>query len=281
MTTTSKRLPVLDVPNPAAALSNFRRRQNRLVNGLVELGLEYANKVVGSIFSPKAEDYFTLRECIYYRLGAMVFHLDLLLAIQKNHQRQHANRPFDDRARTNLLDMGTQQQMALLDSIIFHAISLFDYFGNLIDYICGGKGQMSLKWNGALKSVRDPSNVLSTSPVAPTIIHLHRSFVDRLYEHRSHLIHLRSDRAGASARVPLVKGTPDFTVFAPNRFVALFPELAKKAEKRRLTIRYVSFWVTARSLDASMQLVEPLLLHLEVNRKTPEGFAIFGNRPRQ
>lgn len=275
----SKKLPKLDIPNSSGAISRLRYRQRRLVDGLIELGMEYSNKIVGSIFSAKANQYFLLRECIYYRMSAMLLHLELLLAVQKNHENSFAKSPFDERAKMTLLDVGTQNQMALLDSIIFHAISLFDYLGNLIDYFCGDKGQMSLKWNGVLNSVRDSKNPLSKSPIAPVVLKLHDSFVNRLYEHRSHLIHLRADMAGAQTTIKLMTAETEFTVFSPKRLTQLFPQLSSKSVYRRLTIKYVAFWVCAKSLIAAWQILRPLFQHLELNRKTPNGFAIFISQP--
>jgi hypothetical protein len=214
-------------------------------------------------------------------MGAMLLHLDLLLAVQKNHDNSFAKRPFDERARMTLLDVGTQNQMAVLDSIIFHAISLFDYLGNLIDYFCGGKGQMNLKWNGVLNSVRDSNNPLSKSPIAPVVQKLHNSFVNRLYEHRSHLIHLRADFAGAQTTIKLMTAETDFTVFAPKRLTFLFPQLSEKSKTRRLTIKYVAFWVCAKSLVSAWQILRPLFEHLELNRKTPNEFAVFMKQPKK
>jgi hypothetical protein len=279
MNSHKSKLPVRDVDNPDEAMRGFKQRQQAIIDGLIELGLEYANKVTGKFISPESETYFTLRESIYYRLGGMLLHLDLLLAIQSNHQKMLAKDPFNQRGRITLLDSGSQQQLLIFDSVIFHAISLFDYLGNLIDYICGTKRQMGLKWNGVLDSVRDSKNQMSNSPIASVVLELHNDFVDRLYRHRSDLIHYRSDKAAATTTIKPMTSETNFSVFAPKRLTSLFPELSTLAETNRITLRFVAFWTCEKSLAATSLIITPLFKHIEINRKTPPGFAIFLKGP--
>src|SRR3972149_441781 len=148
----SKDLPTLDITDAPAKLEQFRAQQSAIVDGLVQLGLEYINKISGKFIAPQNDTYFQLRDSISFRLNAMLFHLALLLFVQDEHKNFLSKNPMNGIARSFLLDAGPQQQTFLLDSIIFHAISMFDYFGNVIEYICGGRGRMKLRWNSALKS---------------------------------------------------------------------------------------------------------------------------------
>jgi hypothetical protein len=119
-----------------------------------------------------------------------------------------------------LLD-GGEQQFGLFDDLIFHSISLFDYVGNLADYACGTKGQMKLKWNGLVDACRDRNNEMSRSTIAETVLNLNKAFVDKLYKHRSQLIHIKSDLGAAQASFNLMSGLSTFKVFAPKRFVQM------------------------------------------------------------
>lgn len=279
MTSNNPKLPLLDAENPSAKLDEFSDRQQSIIDGLIELGLEYTNKISGKFITPENNTYFLLRDTIFFRLSAILFHLRLLLSVQKSHNEQFAKKPFDEVARMRLLDSGSQQQVFLLDSIIFHTISLFDYYGNLIDYICGSKKEMRLKWNGVLRSVRDPNNPLHNSPVVKVVVKLHNEFVDKLYKHRSDLIHYQTDQGGARTSVKLMTMESDFVVFAPKRLSRMFPDLRQYSDSHRLTINYVAFWISDRTLSAAHEIIGPLLKHIDLNRKTKVGSEIFIHRP--
>jgi len=280
---TDKR-PVLSVTDSDERLRSITQTAGRIQDGLVFLGLEYANKVTGKFISQQSEQYFHLRDSIFYRLESLIFHLNLLLSIQRNHIGQLNKKPYDSEERHKLLYSGSAQQVQLFDSIVFHSISLFDYLGNLVDYIAGGKYQMRLKWTGVIKSVNDKNNPLSKSPIAPVVLDLNRKLVDRLYEHRSDLIHYSTDMGGAQATLNIMKGESDFVVFSPRRITQRFPELKQLAMDNRIALNYVAFWVCESTVNAAHDLLSPLLQHIDIHRSTPKGAEIFffGNpRDRQ
>lgn len=270
----NKHLPILDVTDTTITLNEFRVKQSAIVDDLVKLGFEYMDKISGKFIAPQNDNYFRLRDSISFRLTAMLFHLSLLLSVQDNHKQFLSKNRMDGMARTFLLDAGPQQQVFLFDSIIFHAISMFDYFGNLIEYICGGKGRMGLQWNGALKSARDPNNLIHSSPVGAVIIDLDNTFVDKLYKHRSELIHFKTDEAGGQAKFHPMTAETNFTVFAPKKLTRLFSDLRDKSALSNLTISYVAFWICENSLSAAHEIIEPLFKHISLNQKSSTGTGI-------
>jgi len=269
------KLPILAIKNPEERSKSIEQAIAGIHNGLITLGLEYANKITGQFMSPRSEQYFQLRDSTYYRLDSLVFHLRLLRSVQQKHLQQLQTKPYNQQERHHLLYVGSDQQFQLFDSIVFHAISLFDYFGNLIDFIAGGRNQMRLKWNGVVKAVHDPKNILSRSPIASVVVRVHKELVNLLYEHRSDVIHYSCDRGGAQTTFNLVKGNSEFVVFAPHRLTQRFPALKKLGESYRISLDYVAWDVCDNTINAANSLVEPLLQHLDHNRKTPVGFAIF------
>lgn len=270
-----EKLPILDVPDVDERLKSLTQSAHRIQDGLVLLGLEYTNKVTGKFISPQNDNYFRLRDTIFFRLNSVIFHLRLLHAVQRNHIDRLNKSPYDSMERHRLLYAGLEEQVQLFDSIVFHSISLFDYLGNLIDYICNNKGQMKLKWNGVIRSINDSTNPLSLSPISSVVKQLHSDFVDRLYEHRSDLIHYSIDSGGAETTLNLMSAESTFTVFAPRRITGRFRELKELAEKHRLTLNYLAFWVADKTADGATKLIDPLLQHINQNRKTPQGSDIF------
>lgn len=269
------KLPLADVPDPESQISSIIQTANKVHGLLVTLGLEYANKITGKFSSVEGDNYFHLRDSILYRLNALLFHLRLLLIVQKNHLDILNKDPFDQEQRSRMLFDGSVEQYQLFDSIVFHSISLFDYFGNLIDYVCGDEKRMTLKWNGVVKSLNDPKNPLSGSPIAPVAIKLHREFVNKLYEHRSDLIHYSSDLGGAETTLHIKECKSDFTVFAPKRVLGRFPALKMLSKDHHVALRYVAFWVCQKTIDGALDLIKPMFEHIEINRRTPQGSAIF------
>jgi hypothetical protein len=275
MTSSDQKLPLLDIENPLAKLDVLSAKKKSIMDGLIYLGIEYINKVSRKFSSTKNDKYYLLRESIFFRLIAILFHLNLLLSIQNNHREELAKNPLlDDKSRIKLLDSGSQHQIILLDSIIFHAISLFDYFGNLIDYIYGGKGEMRLKWNGVLNSVRDLNNPLYNSFIAETVIRLHEEFVDKLYQHRSDLIHYQTDRGDAQVSIQLMTLESKFVVFAPKRLSKIFPELRQQSKLNRLTINFVAFWICEKTLTSVNDIIVPLHKCIDLNCDTKQGSGI-------
>ncbi len=269
------RLPILDVQNPDEKIDSIGRVANEVRDRLIFVSLEYTNKITGRLLSSDDDRFITLRDSIFYRMSALLFHLRLLLAVQDNQLGQLNQSLRDPAARHAFLFDQSEHQFQIFDSIVFHSISLFDYFGNLIDFVCGTKKETRLKWNGVIRSVRDPSNPLSRSPIASIVRQLHQDLVNRLYEHRSDLIHYSTDLGGAQTTHHIMEGRYEFVVFSPRRITQRFPELRSLATTNRLALNYVSFWVCDKTVNSARELIAPILEHINLNRRTPPGSEIF------
>lgn len=266
---------ILDVTDKEKRMMSLIQSVNQIYQYLVFLGLEYINKVSGKMSSGQNDNYFKLRDSIYYRLGSVIFHLKLLQAVQNNQLKKLSESPFNEEEKQKMFYNGREEQFQLFDSIVFHSISLFDYIGNLIDYICNNKGQMNLKWNGVIKSINDIRNPLFKSPISPILNKLHNDFVNRLYEHRSDLIHYSKDTGGASISHNVFTNESKFIVLAPERIIKKFIELKQLVLSNRLTLNYVAFWIADQTVKVMMILNSPLLEHIQLNRKVPPGSEIF------
>ena len=263
--------PILDVENVAEALEELARRADRVHDELISLGLDHVNKIEGSLF--RSDEVFKLRETILYRRDSTCFHLVLLLRVHN-----HAVAELHSRIEGSelplaplIMNRSATEQFAIFDSIVFHAISLFDYIGNLVDYLCGAKKQKRLKWNGAVRSARDASNQISRSPVADVLDRLDREWVDSLYDHRSKVIHYQYGLGGRTLSQDLLQGTYDLKVYAPRRLVSGFDDLGRFRDTHAITLRYAGFWLAQKTMDSVVQVIQSLRRHMEDNRKVPEG----------
>jgi hypothetical protein len=134
---------------------------------------------------------------------------------------------------------------------------------------------MNLKWPNIIRSIRDHKNPLSCSPLAAIVNELHREFVDKLYEHRSDLIHHSADFGTAHTTHHIKEGKIDFFVFSPRRITSRFHELKELSQTNRITLIYVAFWICEKTINSSLKLIDPLIRHIEINRKTRPGSEIF------
>src|ERR1035437_7617580 len=134
-----KELPLLEIKDIEGNFEEIHKDINFISNYMNGLGLDYINKISGQFISPKNDTFFKLRNSIQYRIGAVLLHLTLLLDIQQRFQERIDKDPFNQEQSIKWMILGRDQQYSIFDSIVFHIISLFDYLGNLIDYLFGGK----------------------------------------------------------------------------------------------------------------------------------------------
>ena len=270
-----KKLPYLDIDDVNKSFEDIQKEINLISNSMIGLGLEYVNKMSGQFKSPKNDVFFKLRNSIQYRLGAILFHFTLLLDIQKRFQHRIDRDPFNNEESIKWMILGGEQQYALFDSIVFHIISLFDYLGNLIDYILCGKSQSRLKWNGVIKLSYDNNSSLSKISIKNIIQKWHSNFIDVLYNHRSDLIHYKMDFGSSSYTIDLGKGKANLRIEAPHRFMTNFKELKKISEDNKVGINYAVNWLIKKSTVATTEIINSIFLEMEENRKVPKGKEIF------
>jgi hypothetical protein len=132
-----------------------------------------------------------LRDSMTYRAESVGYHIDLL----KRHFARFTERAHsligDSHARVDFLHQTRSILTFLSDDILFNAISMLDYAGNLVGFAHGGATCQRLKWNGAVKSALDKNNRLANTRSGQAMVALHREWVDRLQAVRSKIIHER------------------------------------------------------------------------------------------
>src|SRR5690606_3421407 len=107
-------------------------------------------------------------------------------------------------------------------------------------------------------------------PVAPILIESSQ-WIDRLYDHRSDVIHFKMDFGGRTTTWDLMSGDRDVTVYAPARFVNKIKPLRALAQDHSLTLRYVSFWLLEQTCQTILEIILRLRNHLEVHRAVEPG----------
>ena len=241
----------------------------QLNQNLLGLGLDHANKIAGNLSD---RIIYNLRDSVNYRYHCVYLHLQIMLRLY-NETIHKLNTRFGEKDFMPPMVMGyaAEDQFAVFDSILFHGVSMFDYIGNMIEYVCGGEKRRRLKWNGVVRSVRDEKNEMSKLPIASSVLDINRELIDKLYQHRSDVIHLKPHFGGADLTLDFTSETFDLGVYTPRPFTKKFKELDTLTSSYHITLHYTVFWLANRLLEAANRLVSEIRTHIEENRKIPEG----------
>jgi hypothetical protein len=220
---------------------------------------------------------FSLRDDTIHRLFSSKLHIELLIRQINLIQRRIAHKQQEDpelfRRRyfgsNPFYDNFGDEVSAIFDSIIFHAVASFDYLSNLCCYICCKNRDTKLKWSSLAKSVRDDKNELSKTKIAATIDAVDRDFIDKLYNHRSNIIHEKSDKSGYDVTMSL---TPEATniyqiFFIGDSLTKKFAELKDLNKSKQITVPFASFWLLNLCVDKITDILFALKDQMESNPK--------------
>lgn len=252
-----QKLPWLDVTDLDKCFEDIRNDIALIEKRIHDLGFEYVKKIKNQIIFSKNESVYKLRNSIQYRLKAILFHFTLLLDIQIKYQERIDQDPYNKEQSIKWMILDKEQQYALFDSIIFHIISLFDYLGNLIDYILCGKAQSKLKWNGVIGYSHNKNSLLSES-IKYVLQKWHSQFINILYGHRSDLIHYKIDFGDSEYILDLGKSKANLIIESPRFFTNKFKELKKLSAVNKISINYSVEWLIKKSIEASKEIVESI-----------------------
>jgi hypothetical protein len=169
--------------------------------------------------------------------------------------------PFKNRH----FEYAEKQVSAILDSIVFHAASIFDYMSIMITFISLRNRDQTTMWMQTTRSARDSNNELSKKPVAKTIDRIDKEFVGRLYDHRSELIHRRADILEHSFQLKPSTGKFNIRFVCSPRIRKTFKTFG--SEDKDYTLSYFSYWV----VNTASSVIAELLLALKAD--------IISNRP--
>jgi len=265
----NKNHPILDVEEVESALKVVDQAIRELSDNLIGVGVDHINKIVGDLSD---YDIYHLRDNIMYRVHSIRFHLVLLLRTrQHNEVKIHSGHPH----KAILMNAQRDEQMAVFESIVFHSCSLFDYLGNIVDYVAAGHKRKKLQWRGAAKAARDKNNPLHNSPLATTIDKHSRQWIDKLYDYRSDLIHFKSDPCDVIYTHTGRDGKHEIIVFAPSRFVKSIAVLREKSKTHKLSLLFAAFWLVEYSTNSTLDIIGDLREHMEMNRRVKEEDQLF------
>lgn len=231
---------------------------------MIAIGIDY-NQYFKRDLSNKT--IYDSRDNIIYRLNATKFHIQILANLLESIDRELSSLYDQKDGVRNVHDHFNKRQSdisALLDSVIFHIISAFDYVSVLVSYVCI-QSNKKLKWTNLAKSARDEQNPFSKLDLGNLIDNLDRNFIGRLYDHRSYLIHISQENRPTRFSINLSNGVVKTKIISSNQFNRNFTKLRK--EEDDLSISYILFWLLRETTDSILKIQVEIKNYMEQNKE--------------
>jgi hypothetical protein len=152
---------------------------------------------------------------------------------------------------------------------------LFDYMSNLIEYCCSGKEKGVFKWTKLSRAVRGKGNPLCGLEISTVIDRIDRTFVGRLYDHRSFVIHERSSMPKTTSSIDIINEEYSSKYIAPKKLIDRFSELRSLSKEYNFSLEYILIWIVNKTIDSIEEIMFGLKETMELNKKYESGFFFF------
>ncbi|WP_298506314.1 hypothetical protein [uncultured Maribacter sp.] len=275
----SKELPILDVEDLSRCFERITTKIDILHEAFRAMTMDYSHHIENTL--GKNHHIIRLRENIDFRLVSSKFHLELLFRqyyiIEREIKEYAKKKPeviFKQIFPSHpLFDNYEKQITSIFDSIVFHLSSIFDYLSAIINYIINNKDESITKWSQLNNSCRQKTE-FNNKEVSKCVIEKHNSFVNKLYEHRTRLIHEKSDIHPSALKIELNSGKIDLRFFARKELTKKFSYLRKKTKDNRLTISFVSEWLIETTIDSIIDILRSISSDMKSVSRFPENIGM-------
>jgi hypothetical protein len=235
-------------------------------NNMIAIGMDYKHYLDSSFNDKKIYEF---RDNLLYRLRATRLHINILVNLLNSLDQELTEIYSKENGQISMqihFENRKSDISSLFDSVIFHIVSAFDYVSNLVGFLCI-KNQKKIKWTQFAKSVRDQKNELSQTNFSELIDNLDRTFIGRLYDHRSYLIHIGNDNGKSSLSIELMKGKVETKIISSSTFNKNFSELRELGKENDLSISYILFWLLNKTTESIIDIQFGLKEYMETNKK--------------
>lgn len=246
-----------------SALKEIDKCFNLLQNKFISLGNDYVNKISGSIDTNDL--FYMFRESVLRRLGAALFHYDILANIVSSGNPLS----YDPKKSPPDAYYIAIRSSYVFDSIVFHVMSAFDYYGGFIKYLTDGKKKdWKLTWGEMVGKTKHIPNFLE-HPLGHQITFLNKEFVKDLISYRGSLIHNKIESPSFSQHSYLVAPETIINVFPPSNFTNIFKK--QLAGNDDYNLNEVTLWLVDNVVNGIIELLNATSKYFDDNRKTKPG----------
>lgn len=242
------------------------------------------------------ENIFVLKDNVHYRIFSLVHQylvfLRELKAAENYLQHLHKKDPhlFNAFPMENpYFDKIELEISSVFDNLVFQLSSVFDYLSHLICYICKKDKSKTLYWTKLAASAYGQNNEFSDLEIRKIITDLDGSFVGRLYDYRSRLLHNKKDKHTFTTNVKLANFNFDVKVLASEASLKHFKGIREDFADGDITLTFLSSWLIKKSfidlekiLDAlRIEIIRNSAFHFNLrNPKQENGFIVVSVDPQ-
>ena len=235
---------------PTGSMANYERiRKAAIAVGIAFSNWELRlNRINGGKRSFRSR-VFQLRNSLIYRFDAVCFCAGLLEQAYVD-TSEAAQRIQDQQHGRELLHISAFRQRFLFDNLVFNCVSFFDYLGNYIGLTLQKPRNLKLRWDGTYKWAKHKEagkrggvkNCIYNSRVGKLIVKEDETWVRRLTEYRSEVIHYNTEQMNGRLTMNLIPNenkdftaTHEITIFVPRSFTRKL-KLVPPDDKQKLSI---------------------------------------------
>ncbi len=276
---------IKDVEDVNQAFAQLSKKLEKLNSRFLALGMDYQHYIDNRLIQ---KEIYDLRDNVTYRFFSARFHVEILLRhhfqverrlseIFQKEPSKITNQVFPSNP---IFDYAEREISSLFDSIVYHLGSIFDYLATLTNYICGEQRIQYIKWTQLTRSARDSKNEFNKKPISNLILQLDRELVDKLYGHRSYLIHKKADISRSRISLHISQKGEKFTAdfFSTDKLNKSFGFLKKLQQTHEISMKFVALWIVEEVIDATTEILFALKHEMETNRKVAHGTFVLAGK---
>ena len=253
----------VDIENKDEKILEIINQTEWICDKLIELGIQYINKISG--FNPN-NDFIDLRDNLIYRIRCSRFHSQLLLNhedIMLAHLEHLKNNTNTELRLPAISQTILKEQYSIFDSFLYHLCSAFDYLAVMLWHI-RYKNKENKTWNKLINKIRSEGDEI----LKETLLLENSDFVDKLFEHRSKIIHYSNDvgNSSISQNISESENNIKIKIWASKKIIKHFHELRKNYADSNVTLHFTAFWLFERTLKSFTNILRSTNQYIESNR---------------
>jgi len=283
---------VLDVEDRLASYKEIETQSWRAEHGIRSICVMYDDH---SDDKNSKENIFLLKDNVHYRLFSLVHQYLIFLrelgSAEDYLKQLHKKDPqgFNSFLFGNPYFEKVELELSsVFDSIVFQLSSVFDYLSHLICYICKKNKSNTLYWTKLASTARGQNNEFSNLDIRNVIDSLDRSFIGKLYDYRSRLLHNRRDKHEFTTELKFKDLNFNIKVLASDDSLKHFKLIRSTHPNEDITLTYLSYWLVKQSFIEIEKILDGLRneilknssFHLNLRKpKAENGFMIVSVDP--